>query len=145
MQVDPCAPSPCGPYAQCRNIRDSPSCSCSQGYIGSPPNCRPECIINSECPSNRACIREKCQDPCLGSCGVGAQCNVINHIPICTCSQGYTGDPFSNCIPKPPECKNEFNSIANIHVNLKTLIKLSDCNIYYTFKCSMEEYLNNFI
>ena len=71
-------------------------------FFGSPPNCRPECTINSECISTRACINTRCRDPCPGSCGANAQCSVINHIPICVCPEGYTGDPFSNCYPKPP-------------------------------------------
>jgi hypothetical protein len=103
---DPCNPSPCGPFSQCRDINGSPSCSCSPTYIGAPPNCRPECSINSECPSNRACINEKCRDPCPGSCGLNAICNVINHIVHCTCSEYDTGDPFTNCFPKPPPRKN---------------------------------------
>lgn len=100
---DPCVPSPCGPNSQCRNIGDSPSCSCLKEYIGSPPNCRPECTINSECPSSQACIREKCRDPCPGSCGIGATCSVINHTPVCTCFEGYIGDPFTQCIIKQKE------------------------------------------
>jgi hypothetical protein len=99
---DPCQPTPCGPFSQCRDIGGSPSCSCLSGYIGSPPNCRPECVVNSECASNKACMREKCRDPCPGSCGQNAQCNVFNHIPMCTCIQGYVGDPFVNCQPAPP-------------------------------------------
>lgn len=99
---DPCYPSPCGSNAQCRNSNGSPSCSCLPTYIGTPPNCRPECTINSECMSSKACIREKCIDPCPGSCGVYARCNVINHTPICTCPDGYTGDPFTSCHPEPP-------------------------------------------
>lgn len=98
-------PNPCGPNAQCRDFGGNPSCSCLQNFIGSPPNCRPECIINSECSSNLACIREKCRDPCVGSCGAAAQCSVLNHVPICSCSQGFTGDPFSFCQPVPQ--KNE--------------------------------------
>jgi len=100
--IDPCVPSPCGPYSECRRVGDSPSCSCRIGYIGSPPNCRPECTINSECSSNLACIQQKCQDPCPGSCGANAQCNVFNHIPMCLCVEGYEGDPFTSCYPKPP-------------------------------------------
>lgn len=103
--VNPCIPSPCGPYSECRDIGGTPSCSCLANYIGSPPNCRTECIINSDCSSNLACINQKCKDPCLGSCGVSAQCNVINHLPICICFEGYTGDPFSYCQPKPPPRK----------------------------------------
>lgn len=98
---NPCLPSPCGPNSQCRNIGMTPSCSCLPEYTGSPPNCRPECSINAECSSNLACIREKCRDPCPGSCGVRAQCSVINHTPICSCPPGYTGDPFTNCVIKP--------------------------------------------
>jgi len=48
-----------------------------------------------------ACMREKCRDPCPGSCGLGSQCNVINHVPICTCPAGYIGDPFVSCYIKP--------------------------------------------
>lgn len=90
-------------------MNDGPSCQCLSAYIGSPPNCRPECTINSDCPSNRACIRQKCVDPCPGSCGVGTQCSITNHIPMCTCVQGYTGDPFSNCYPTPPQRKTSFS------------------------------------
>lgn len=98
---NPCVPSPCGPNSLCQNTGSVPSCACLPNYIGSPPNCRPECTINAECTSNLACIKEKCQDPCIGSCGVNAQCSVLNHIPICTCSDGYTGDPFRICTLKP--------------------------------------------
>lgn len=94
-------PSPCGPNSQCRDIGRSPSCSCLPDYLGSPPNCRPECSINSECSSNLACIKQKCTDPCPGSCGVNADCKVVNHVPSCTCVEGFTGDPFSICHPKP--------------------------------------------
>lgn len=103
VERDPCVPSPCGPHSECRNINAVPSCSCLQSYIGAPPNCHPECTISAECPSNKACIREHCIDPCPGSCGFSAECSVVNHTPICTCPNGYTGDPFSNCRPLPPE------------------------------------------
>lgn len=103
VERDPCVPSPCGLNSQCRNVQGVPSCSCLPEYIGVPPNCRPECTISAECSSNMACIREKCIDPCPGSCGYAAECNVVNHTPICTCPTGYTGDPFSSCRLAPPE------------------------------------------
>lgn len=84
-------------------------CSCVQNYIGRPPNCRPECSMNSECPGNLACIREKCQNPCTGSCGTHALCTVVKHIPICTCELGYTGDPFSGCYNKPSKTSNKYH------------------------------------
>lgn len=105
VPINPCVPSPCGLNSECRDIGGSPSCSCLPSFIGSPPNCRPECTINPDCSSNLACIREKCRDPCPGSCGTGAQCSVINHTPICTCPLEMTGDPFTNCYPKPPPRK----------------------------------------
>ena len=95
--ANPCIPSPCGPNSDCRPVGDHPACSCLQNFIGSPPNCRPECIVNTDCDPTRACITSKCRNPCPGSCGVNAECRVQNHIPICTCVSGYTGDPFTQC------------------------------------------------
>lgn len=94
---NPCVPSPCGPYSECRIVGNTPACSCQQNYIGRPPNCRPECTINAECPGNLACINERCKDPCPGSCGIHAICTVSNHAPRCSCENGYTGDPFAGC------------------------------------------------
>lgn len=108
MIVNPCVPSPCGSYAQCRNINGAPACSCLDNYIGQPPNCRPECSINSECTSDRACINLKCVDPCPGSCGTFAICSVHNHVPACTCPQGYIGDPFTQCRLQPPRKQTHF-------------------------------------
>lgn len=101
--TDPCYPSPCGPYSECHNRNGVPSCQCLNSYVGSPPNCHPECTINSECPSDKACIRNKCLNPCPGLCGINAICNVFNHIPTCVCLDGYTGDPFVNCNPTPQQ------------------------------------------
>lgn len=95
--VNLCSPSPCGPNSQCRVINEQAVCSCLPEYIGSPPNCRPECTINSECSAEKACINQKCVDPCPNSCGINAQCTPINHSPICSCRNGFTGDPFTRC------------------------------------------------
>lgn len=94
---NPCQPSPCGPYSVCRVIDSRAVCSCQINFFGSPPNCKPECIVSSECPHNRACSNQRCVDPCPGTCGRFAQCRVTNHAPICSCNGGYTGDPFTNC------------------------------------------------
>lgn len=100
---DPCVPSPCGMYATCLNKAGQAACSCLAGYFGSPPNCRPECVTNQDCISSLACIDEKCTDPCPGSCGLNAQCSVIKHVAVCTCLEGYKGDPFTLCKIKPIE------------------------------------------
>ena len=95
---DPCDPNPCGPNSNPpRNLGSTCHCTCLPEMIGTPPNCRPECVVNSECPQVKACINRKCQDPCPGLCGVNAYCRVRNHVPLCICNQGYVGDPFSSC------------------------------------------------
>lgn len=96
-----CVPSPCGPNSKCQIIAGNPACSCLPNYIGSPPNCKPECTLSSQCPSQLACINQKCLDPCPGSCGVEANCNVLNHVAICTCNEGFMGDPFAQCTRIP--------------------------------------------
>lgn len=94
----PCSPTPCGANAICKEQGGAGSCTCLPEYIGNPyEGCRPECVMNSDCSSNLACIRSKCQDPCPGSCAQNARCQVISHAPSCTCFEGYTGDPFRYC------------------------------------------------
>lgn len=94
---NPCAPSPCGPNSICRVVDSRAVCSCQSNYFGSPPNCRPECVVNSDCPRDKACKQSRCFDPCVGNCGQNALCRVVNHSPICTCLSGYIGDPFERC------------------------------------------------
>lgn len=95
VRDDPCNPSPCGANAQC----GEGICTCITEYQGDPyTGCRPECVLNSDCPRNRACIRNKCADPCPGTCGQNALCDVINHIPMCSCQSGMTGNAFVSCI-----------------------------------------------
>lgn len=96
--TSPCTPSPCGANAECREQSGAGACVCIRGYFGNPyVSCHPECLVNSDCPSNKACTRNKCIDPCPGTCAANADCQVVYHFPQCTCRQGYTGDPFSQC------------------------------------------------
>lgn len=103
---NPCNPSPCGPNSHCNAINGVAVCACITGFKGTPPSCRPECVVSSDCARNRACNNQKCIDPCIGTCGISAECVVINHNPICSCPASYTGDPFVKCIP---QCKNFTN------------------------------------
>lgn len=98
--INPCAPSPCGPNSQCKQINGVAVCSCISGYLGAPPLCRPECTINSDCGLNEACSNQKCRNPCPSICGISAKCQVINHNPICSCPPGLIGDPFTRCYNK---------------------------------------------
>ena len=93
----------CGANAFCEDRNGMLTCVCKSEYYGNPYlGCRPECVLNSDCASNLACINNKCQDPCAGACGVGAQCSCVNHVPICFCPPQTTGDPFVSCYPAKP-------------------------------------------
>lgn len=94
-------PSPCGINAECIERSGAGACSCLKDYFGDPyDGCHPECVVNSDCANNKACIKNKCSDPCPGTCAISSDCQVVNHSPICTCWPGYTGDPFIYCTLK---------------------------------------------
>lgn len=122
---NPCVPSPCGPNSQCRQVNGQAVCSCLPEYSGSPPNCRPECVSSSECSQEKACINQKCKDPCPGVCGTNAKCRTINHSPICSCIAGYTGDPFSRCSPIPRKKALSFSVICFLNVSQASDVRSS--------------------
>lgn len=105
--INPCQPSPCGANAECTVRNSAGACACLPEFYGNPyEGCRPECIMNSDCPLNRACFRNKCQNPCRGLCGTNAECRVTNHLPTCSCFAGHTGDPYNYCSIQRDERKN---------------------------------------
>lgn len=114
---DPCFPSPCGTNAECRERNGAGTCSCLPGFEGNPyEGCRRECEINRDCAPHLACQRGKCVDPCPGTCGTGAVCAVVNHVPTCSCIEGYSGDPFYSCKPVPVTRKYPYLKISRIRV-----------------------------
>lgn len=121
---NPCVPSPCGPNSQCSNIGDSAQCNCLPNFLGTPPNCRPECVINAECPSNMACMNEKCRDPCPGSCGLNALCLVRNHNAICTCPTNYAGNAFEACHLAHPVREYLYISIFRKQIESKKNLRI---------------------
>ena len=123
---NPCIPSPCGPYSECRQIDNHAVCSCQKEYIGTPPACRPECMVSSECALNRACINKKCVDPCPGTCGPEARCQVVNHNAICSCPPGFSGDPFLRCFKE----RKHFICVLPLHCSI---FKKCKKILYYTF------------
>lgn len=130
---NPCQPSPCGINAVCKERNGAGSCVCLPDYTGNPYEaCRPECIVNSDCPANKACIRSKCQDPCPGTCGQFANCQVISHLPTCTCIDGYTGDPFNYCriLPQQRKLHAFTNSITGLG-EIRILLDDDMCNFDY--------------
>lgn len=97
IAVNPCIPNPCGQNSECFERNNQAICSCLLGYIGAPPSCRPECLFNSECSQQMACFNKNCVDPCIGVCGEGSECRVVNHNPVCMCQEGYIGNPLIQC------------------------------------------------
>lgn len=111
-ETEPCNPSPCGPHSTCLVAHNgqTPVCSCIQGMIGTPPNCRPECTDNSGCPYSMSCVNRKCTNPCLSACGNNAECRAYDHRATCSCAPGFTGDPFLGCSPSMFNTKNNHNN-----------------------------------
>lgn len=105
MSLDPCAVNPCGQNTQCYVSNSRPICSCLPGHFGNPLSyCqRGECQDNYECAQYQACRDYRCVSVCNGQCGLNAECNPRNHVPVCTCSPGYTGDPLTSCRRIDPE------------------------------------------
>lgn len=99
----------CGANARCTMSEGRPVCSCFNLHMGDPlARCiRVECLINDDCPYNRVCTNNRCVDPCVGLCGVNANCETRNHIGTCQCLPGHDGDPFSGCRIADPQaaCK----------------------------------------
>lgn len=76
-------------------------------------------MIHQECPSNRACIAQQCQDPCTGACGFNAKCITQNHQPLCSCMEGFEGDPYASCAPRLSEYSlSILHIICILHTNL---------------------------
>lgn len=137
--TNPCNPSPCGPNSRCQEVNQQAVCTCVENFTGSPPSCRPECLINSDCQLNRACINQKCADPCLGSCGVSANCQVVNHNPICSCPAIFTGDPFVRCIARGNYKFTQFNFHCfhlNVESNFSLIQKIVEEPVVPTDPCS---------
>lgn len=104
--TDPCLN--CGANTQCLNG----ICTCLPEYQGDPYlGCRPECLLNPDCSRDKACIRNKCRDPCDGICGYNSLCTVVNHIPICTCPSGMSGNAFIACNPITGICLSSLQSV----------------------------------
>ena len=112
----PCEKRPCGQNAICKERNNAASCTCIPDYFGDPyVSCQPECLTNSECSLNTACINNKCKNPCIGACSpINAECYVASHKASCNCKHGFTGDPFNRCTPLPS--KNQFLlTLTKIH------------------------------
>lgn len=77
-------------------------------------------MINAQCAFDKSCVNQQCVDPCPGICGLHAMCRAVNHNPICSCLPGYTGDPFTRCVPNPEPSKSRLMHIdrRNIFISI---------------------------
>ncbi|XP_054290488.1 fibropellin-1-like [Macrosteles quadrilineatus] len=109
-KTDLCIPNPCGTNARCepghdRSGKERPVCTCIPGYLGDPLSyCRRgECSTDNDCRNDQNCINYNCVSSCTNQCGVAAMCNARNHVAVCSCPPGYTGDALTRCynIPAP--------------------------------------------
>ena len=85
-----CGQGVCGENANCQAINHRAQCSCPPDFLGDArTRCYTECTRHDECSDNQACVKFTCKDPCRepdpNVCGSGANCEVKNHKPICTC------------------------------------------------------------
>ena len=100
----------CGRNAQCVAQIHSARCVCLSGYFGDPysicstevsppPDVIVGCKSNRDCPDYTACENRKCINPCAerDPCASNAYCKVIGHQPVCTCPDGFIGDPRTSC------------------------------------------------
>ena len=99
---NPCEiPGSCGADAICTPVNHNPMCSCPARTKGNPNvRCTPlECVSNSDCTSERTCVRNKCVDVCSlpNVCGQNTECKATNHVSRCFCKPGFTGDPTLGC------------------------------------------------
>lgn len=99
--AQPCSPNPCDINAPCDSYGDQFAiCNACVGQDAvNSPTCRPECVMSSDCGFNKACLRNRCVDPCPGSCGINAECTIYHHDPICRCIHGFEGNPYEHCKP----------------------------------------------
>ena len=100
FSLDPCYGSPCGENSLCEGMNGVAFCSCLEGYVGSPPHCKEECVSDVDCmDGGNVCVDNRCRDACYGVCGINTECEAQQHYPSCSCIEGYTGDPFKECFP----------------------------------------------
>lgn len=107
---DPCSVlEPCRRPSECLVVGSVPVrtmiCVCPSGYVSSgsgtckatPPVKKiGECVSDIDCPEDKACVRGVCIAPC--NCAPNADCRIKDHKPVCTCREGYEGNPEIECV-----------------------------------------------
>jgi len=110
--VPVCTDGICGTNANCYGSNHRAICECPPGYQGNP---KTSCVLlgcrsDSECPPSKACINQKCVDPCDGAnpCDPTSECKVYNHRVNCVCPPGYVGDVGTGCKKEEIKCRGDY-------------------------------------
>lgn len=99
----------CGERAICNGINHKALCQCPSGFSGNPYTA---CVLlgcrsDAECPTTKACINNKCDNPCEKTvCGRNEICQVYDHRAECSCPPGYVGDSIKGC--------NQFDEVCRL-------------------------------
>lgn len=76
----------------------------------------PECIADNDCTNDKACINQRCENPCTASpniCGQNAECHPQLHRALCICRNGYTGNAQTACFESMYRQNHQHNSFLN--------------------------------
>ena len=99
--LDPCRISePCGQGALCETTSHRAVCRCPPTWGGNPhEECfQYECLIDDDCPYDKACVNKECTNPCQKVlCGERAECKAEAHKAVCFCPLGLQGNPLVAC------------------------------------------------
>ncbi|CAG2055426.1 unnamed protein product, partial [Timema podura] len=115
VSTEVCSPNPCHPSAMCEGSPSGHICRCPPGHVGDPftSGCRPEGNCpngDSDCPPHSSCLGGRCINPCDGTCGPNALCNVVNRKAICSCPNKFVAGPSgpnTGCLRLAVECSSD--------------------------------------
>lgn len=117
-----CDSDSCAPTARCIGQKHQPVCNCQSGTSGNPyVECssyreQPQCTADAECPSQLACINQRCENPCAQSnvCSPQQTCSILDTLPLrtimCRCPADMITDSSGRCVPirqDQPGCRSD--------------------------------------
>lgn len=76
----------------------------------------PECRVDEECSDALACVAQQCKNPCAiyDNCAPNAECHVTRHRPVCSCPDGFVGNPNIQCLVGKMLFKSRYNCLLSI-------------------------------
>ncbi|CAL4121255.1 unnamed protein product, partial [Meganyctiphanes norvegica] len=98
LREEACSGIACGENGECfwDEVQKKADCRCkgNDQYDPSTGQCQ-ECVGNSNCQHDQACLSGTCRRVCDGACATGGQCTSQNHVAKCTCNGELKGNPYS--------------------------------------------------